>query len=107
MADVPGRVRNLAGNKTGWNLGNPMIARGELAVEFEDDGYIRFKIGDGIKRFRQLDYAVASSTVLEFLQIARYTKGNKVPNNSFFIDENDFVLKFKDNGGAVRQVALI
>lgn len=105
MANINGRVRNLTGNTTAWSRGNPVIARGELAVEIEDEGYIRFKIGNGDDRYRQLDYAIASSTVLDYLHIERYAKGNQVPNNSFFVDDKDFLLKFKDNAGVVREVA--
>jgi hypothetical protein len=105
MSDVNMRIRNLAGDQTAWGRGNPVIGRGELVVLFDGD-HTRFKIGDGTLTFNELPFAVGASIAINYLQLVRPIVPRGVPVNSFFIDERDNELKFKNSAGQVRLVSL-
>lgn len=55
------RIRPRRGTLYEWTSVNPIIESGELVVEVPDDGVgtglSKFKIGDGVKTYKQLPYA--------------------------------------------------
>lgn len=105
MAETSVRVRNLTGDQSAWSSSGAVIGRGEIAVELNAD-HTRLKVGNGTDTFNDLDYPIASSTVLDYLKFGRDSAPEDVPNKALFVDENDGVLKFKDATGAVRLINL-
>ena len=55
------RIRPRRGTKTEWELLNPVLLEGELAIECPDEGvgtgFCKFKIGDGYTEWDELPYA--------------------------------------------------
>lgn len=55
------RIRPRRGTLYEFSTINPVLQEGEIAIEFPDaglgNGFCRFKIGDGIRRYNDLSYA--------------------------------------------------
>lgn len=55
------KLRPRRSTKTEWELINPVLMEGEMGVEFPDSGIgtglCKFKIGDGFKKWSDLQYA--------------------------------------------------
>ena len=55
------RIRPRRGTQYEWSSYNPVLAEGELAIQFPDTGIgtglCKFKVGDGITAWNQLPYA--------------------------------------------------
>lgn len=55
------RLRLRRGTKYEFQTVNPLLAEGEIAIEYPKaglgNGFCRFKIGDGIRRYNDLSYA--------------------------------------------------
>ena len=60
MADV--KIRPRRGTTSEWRTMNPILAEGEIGVEYPDTGIlsgdIRIKFGDGISKWNDLPYAI-------------------------------------------------
>lgn len=61
MADINARMRQLIGTTSSWSLNDLIIGDGEIAAERRTDGSIKFKVGDGVRRFSQLPYLFAGT----------------------------------------------
>lgn len=55
------RIRPRRGTLYEFSTINPLLSEGEIAIEYPDaglgNGFCRFKIGDGIRRYNDLSYA--------------------------------------------------
>jgi hypothetical protein len=64
------KIRPRRGTKTEWNEIDPVLMEGELGIEFPDSGIgsgkCKFKIGDGTKKWSQLNYAFDGSAADAF-----------------------------------------
>lgn len=49
-------IKHRRGTTEQWEESDEIIYDGEIVVEKSDDGYIRLKIGDGIRKFSELPY---------------------------------------------------
>lgn len=54
-------IKNRRGTLADWSLVDPVLQEGELVVEYPDvglgNGYCKFKIGDGERKYSELQYA--------------------------------------------------
>lgn len=65
------KIRPRRGTLTDWNTANPILDEGELAWEYPDSGVgsgiCKVKIGDGIHRYKQLQYALDGTSASEII----------------------------------------
>lgn len=59
------QIRFRRGTSAMWASANPTLAAGEPGVEFATDGTNKLKIGDGIKNWAQLPYALGSGGAVD------------------------------------------
>lgn len=55
MAEIRTRIKQRIDSAENWEKVDPVLMKGELAVA-ELSGFPKLKVGDGTKRFSQLDY---------------------------------------------------
>lgn len=65
-----------------WGSSDKVIMKGEVALEFTENGEIKIKIGDGAKTFNQLKYATMTpneinEAIKKAIQTASHSHGNK------------------------------
>ena len=51
------RIKNKIDTSANWEKNNPVLLAGEIIVVKTNDGKIRFKVGDGEKRYNQLPFS--------------------------------------------------
>ena len=60
------KIRPRRGTKTEWELVNPILMEGELGIEYPDNGIgtglCKFKLGNGTKKWNELQYAFDASS---------------------------------------------
>lgn len=79
--------KHRRGTTEQWEGSNVILYEGEIGIEKSNDGYTRFKIGDGVSKYNQLPYAntphqslvdyAKKTEVLESL--AEYAKKTEIP----------------------------
>jgi lysophospholipase L1-like esterase len=74
MADTFARMRQLIGTPAEWAANDIVIGNGEIAAERNGD-LVRFKVGDGIKKFSELTY-LGSVSAADLLNWADPAKGD-------------------------------
>lgn len=52
------RIRRLSGTAAEWSAANPVLMPAEAGYESQGDGTFKIKIGDGVKHWNDLPYAV-------------------------------------------------
>ncbi|MDR0412004.1 MAG: phage neck protein fibritin, partial [Treponema sp.] len=82
--------------KANWIQNNPVLLRGELGIEFIDDGSTRIKIGDGEKRWIDLEYTVNQKA----LEAALTEEAERATNA-----ENTLAQAVSDNADAITEEA--
>lgn len=64
------RIQIRRGTAYEWKTINPILAEGEFVVEVPDEGvgtgYSRFKIGDGVRKYADLPYAIDGAGASKF-----------------------------------------
>jgi hypothetical protein len=64
------KIRPRRGTKTEWNEINPTLLEGELGIEYPDSGIgsgkCKFKLGDGVNKWSDLEYAFDGSAAASF-----------------------------------------
>lgn len=85
----PDKILPRRGSKSEWEIVNPILSNGELALEYRDEGIssgdIRIKVGDGIHAWNDLPYGItgeeASSihggTVLDYKMLCIRSGSNE------------------------------
>lgn len=56
MQDLNTRIASRADTRDNWELKNPILLQGEIAIVFDGDNQL-FKVGDGQKHFNELQYS--------------------------------------------------
>lgn len=56
MAELNWRVRQRCDTKANWSAQNPVLYKGELALEDQGDGTFKIKIGNGSLAYNSLKY---------------------------------------------------
>lgn len=51
------RIKNKIDTSINWEKNNPILLAGEIVVVKTNDGKIRFKVGDGEKKYNQLPFS--------------------------------------------------
>jgi hypothetical protein len=57
MTDIAARMRQLVGTPGEWASHDVILGVGELALEVQTDGTVRFKLGDGVRPYSVLGYS--------------------------------------------------
>lgn len=56
MAEYNTRIQQKADTQSNFESANPVLLENELVIVFMTDGSIKFKVGNGISTFNQLEY---------------------------------------------------
>ena len=66
--------KHRRGTTEQWESSNVILYEGEIGIEKSNDGYTRFKIGDGVSKYNQLPYANTPHQSL-----VEYAKKTEIP----------------------------
>lgn len=98
METINARVMNRYGTESEWLLSDPVLLKGEIAlVTFGE--IVRFKIGDGIKKFSQIIYN-ENPTNLKGLALAATNPGTPTDPEVYFATPGVTYTNFKDQSNA-------
>ena len=55
------------GYENEWNVANPVLCMDELVAVYDSNNNVRYKIGDGITTFKDLQYLENLNTISKFI----------------------------------------
>lgn len=68
LSPIASKIMPRKDIKSNWELYNPILFDGELGIEYPDTGigtgYVKVKIGDGLKTWKELSYAIEPETAV-------------------------------------------
>ncbi len=101
--------KHRRGTTEQWEGSNVILYEGEIGIEKSNDGYTRFKIGDGVSKYNQLPYAnTPHQSLVEYAKktevlesLAEYAKKTEVPtkvselqNDSGYLTEHQSLVEY-------------
>lgn len=99
------RIQNHYDTEANWTANDPVLLEGEVVYTSDEEKYGQYKVGDGVKKWSELEYSVTSPggsdvTPMTYLT-ATLTKGKTVVSISDeSIKEDSVVEIFTDIFGA-------
>lgn len=81
-----------------WNSHNPILAKGEIGIELNADGSTtnaKFKIGDGVSTWDQLQYSNDKQWVIDYIEGNGGGTGGDMPENNLVHRTGDETIRGK------------
>ena len=82
--------KHRRGTTEQWESSNVILYEGEIGIEKSNDGYTRFKIGDGVSKYNQLPYAnTPHQSLVDYAKKTEIpTKVSQLQNDSGYLTEH-------------------
>ena len=84
-------IRFKRGTAKRWTEINPILASGEPGFEY-DTG--KFKIGDGIHSWKELEYQGSNSNNIEFIDKYNNLPDNGIPNTLYCVADDKLIYHY-------------
>lgn len=86
-----------------WNRADPLLESGQQGFEL-DTG--RYKIGDGIRRWSQLDFYPRNDDIQPLIEEAVANLGGLVGMPDFYVDDQPAILRAVSNGDGTHRLVV-
>ena len=88
--------KHRRGTTEQWENSNVILYEGEIGIEKSNDGYTRFKIGDGVSKYNQLPYAnTPHQSLAEYAKKTEIpTKVSELENDSGYLTEHQSLVDY-------------
>ena len=88
--------KHRRGTTEQWEGSNVILYEGEIGIEKSNDGYTRFKIGDGVSKYNQLPYAnTPHQSLVDYAKKTEIpTKVSQLQNDSGYLTEHQSLVEY-------------